>query len=103
MKKLAINGGTTVRNEKLFYGKQWIDENGIFAIDEILRSDYVACNPKVTGMKRLLKTYTGAKHVIAATNNTEARSSGNLRPRCRSRPNSGKRRDHDSIDFLQSV
>ena len=32
MEKLAINGGYPVRGGKIYYGKQWVDDNDINAI-----------------------------------------------------------------------
>ena len=72
MEKLAIDGGIPVRKDKLFYGKQWIDENDIAAVDEVLRSDYITCGPKVSELERKLETYTGVKHAVAVSNGTAA-------------------------------
>ena len=72
MEKLAIDGGIPVRKDKLFYGKQWIDENDIAAVDEVLRNDYITCGPKVSELELLLEEYTGAKHAVAVSNGTAA-------------------------------
>lgn len=72
MEKLAINGGIPVRETKIYYGKQWIDENDIYAIDEVLRSDYVTCGPKTQELERSLEQYTGARHAVAVSNGTAA-------------------------------
>lgn len=72
MEKLAINGGIPVRETKIYYGKQWIDENDIYAVDEVLRSDYVTCGPKTQELERSLKQYTGARHAVAVSNGTAA-------------------------------
>lgn len=48
MEKLAIDGGTPVREEKIYYGRQWIDEEDIKAVAETLRSSFITCGPKVT-------------------------------------------------------
>ena len=37
MEKLAINGGQPVREEKLYYGCQWIDEDDIKEVVEVLK------------------------------------------------------------------
>ena len=47
-KKLAINGGNPVRNEKIFYGRQCIDEDDTKAVTDTLLSPYITCGPKVT-------------------------------------------------------
>lgn len=72
MEKLAICGGSPVRNEKIFYGRQWIEEDDINAVDTVLRSDYLTCGPKVTEMESCLEAYTGAKHAVAVSNGTAA-------------------------------
>lgn len=72
MEKLAINGGIPVRETKIYYGKQWIDENDIYAVDEVLRSDYVTCGPKTQELERSLEQYTGAGHAVAVSNGTAA-------------------------------
>ncbi len=72
MEKLAINGGNPVRSEKIFYGRQWVDEEDITAVEKVLRSDYLTCGPKVVEMERALEDYTGAKYAVAVSNGTAA-------------------------------
>lgn len=72
MEKLAINGGQPVRENKIFYGKQWIGDDDIEAVAEVLRGDYVTCGPYVTALERKLEEYTGAKHAVAVSNGTAA-------------------------------
>ncbi len=72
MEKLAIFGGEPVRKNKIFYGKQWIDEDDIEAVTEVLRSDYVTCGPNVTKLEKDLTDYTGAKYAVAVSNGTAA-------------------------------
>ena len=72
MEKLAINGGQPVRKEKIFYGHQWIDEDDIQAVVDVLRSDFLTCGPKISEMERTLEEYTGAKYAIAVSNGTAA-------------------------------
>ena len=72
METLAVNGGKPVRSEKIFYGKQWIDEDDVAAVAETLRSPYITCGPKVTEMEKCLEEYTGAKHAVAVSNGTAA-------------------------------
>ncbi|NCC54996.1 MAG: UDP-4-amino-4,6-dideoxy-N-acetyl-beta-L-altrosamine transaminase [Erysipelotrichia bacterium] len=72
MGKLAIDGGSPVREQKIFYGHQWIDEEDIQSVSDVLRSDYLTCGPKVREMEESLEKYTGAKHVVAVSNGTAA-------------------------------
>ena len=72
MENPAIAGGTPVRDTKLFYGHQYIDEADINAVCEVLRSDYLTCGPKVTALEAKLCELTGAKYAVACSNGTAA-------------------------------
>ncbi len=72
MDRLAIDGGLPVRKEKIFYGKQWIDEEDRRAVSEVLTNDFITCGPKVEELERALADYTGAGHVVAVSNGTAA-------------------------------
>lgn len=72
MEKLAINGGKPVREEKLFYGRQWIDDSDIAAVSETLRSDYITCGPKVCELECLLRDYVGTEYAVAVSSGTAA-------------------------------
>ena len=72
MEKLAIKGGYPVRSSKLYYGRQWISEEDIQAVDDVLRSDFLTCGPKVDELERTLCEYTGAKYAVAVNSDTSA-------------------------------
>jgi len=72
MEKPAILGGTPVRDNKIYYGKQWISEEDIAAVSEVLRGPYITCGPKVTEAERALERYTGAKHAVVVNSGTSA-------------------------------
>lgn len=72
MEELAINGGNPVRQNKIYYGRQWIEEDDVEAVKEVLLSDYLTCGPKVREMEKTLENYTGAKHAVAVSNGTAA-------------------------------
>lgn len=72
MEKPAIAGGSPVRDTKLFYGHQYIDEADIQAVCEVLRSDYLTCGPKVVELEKRLCELTGAKYAAACSNGTAA-------------------------------
>lgn len=72
MEKLAIDGGIPVRANKICYGRQWIEEDDIRAMVEVLKSDYLTTGPYVAGMECALEKYTGAKHAVAVSNGTAA-------------------------------
>ena len=72
MEKLAIQGGMPVRSGKIYYGRQWIDEEDVQAVDAVLRSDYITCGPKVDELERTLCEFTGAKYAVAVNSGTSA-------------------------------
>ncbi len=72
MEKLAIKGGYPVRSSKLYYGRQWIDEDDIRAVAEVLRSDFITCGPKVDEFEQELANYTTARYAVAVSNGTAA-------------------------------
>ncbi len=72
MEILAINGGQPVRESKIYYGRQYIDENDIKAVTDTLRSDYLTCGPKIQELENCLKAYTGAEYAVAVSNGTAA-------------------------------
>lgn len=72
MEELAINGGLPVREKKIFYGHQLIEEDDIKAVVDVLKSDYLTCGPCVDKAERSLESYTGAKHAVVVSNGTAA-------------------------------
>ncbi len=72
MEKPAIAGGTPVRETKLFYGHQYIDEADVKAVTDVLVSDYLTCGPKVTELEKRLCELTGAKYAVVCSNGTAA-------------------------------
>ena len=72
MDRLAIDGGQPVRKEKIFYGKQWIDEDDRKAVSEVLTSDFITCGPKVGELEQALADYAGAGYAVAVSNGTAA-------------------------------
>lgn len=69
---LAINGGRPVRETKIFYGRQCIEDDDVKAVTETLRSDYITCGPKVSDFENALCNFTGAKYAVAVSNGTAA-------------------------------
>lgn len=72
MEKLAIEGGRPVRETKLYYGHQYIDEADVRAVSEVLVSDYLTCGPKIGELEEKLCKLTGAKYAVAVSNGTAA-------------------------------
>ncbi len=72
MERLAIDGGIPVRNEKIYYGKQWIDTDDVQAVGQVLTSEFITCGPKVEELERVLAEQVGAKYAVAVSNGTAA-------------------------------
>lgn len=72
MERLAINGGYPVRGGKIYYGRQWIDEDDVQAVADVLRSDFITCGPKVDEFEQELAAHTTAKYAVAVSNGTAA-------------------------------
>ena len=72
MERLAIHGGTPVREKKLFYGHQYIDDADIEAVVRTLKSDYLTCGPEITALEEKLCRVTGAKYAVVCSNGTAA-------------------------------
>lgn len=72
MEKPAIEGGSPVRDGKIFYGHQYIDEADIQAVVDVLRSDYLTCGPKIKELEEKLCAVTGAKYAVVCSNGTAA-------------------------------
>lgn len=69
---LAILGGKPTREEFIPYGKQYIDEDDIRAVNEVLRSPYLTTGPKVEEFENKLCELTGAKYAVVISNGTAA-------------------------------
>lgn len=72
MENLAIFGGTPVREKKIYYGKQYIDDADIQAVSDVLRSDLITCGPMAAKLEKKLCDVTGAKYAVAVSNGTAA-------------------------------
>lgn len=72
MDKPAICGGDPVRDTKIFYGHQYVDDADIEAVVEVLKSDYLTCGPKITELEEKLCRITGAAYAVVCSNGTAA-------------------------------
>jgi perosamine synthetase len=61
-----------IRTKLLPYGKQWVDDEDIAAVVEVLRSDWLTTGPNVEEFERAFAAFTGAEHAIAVSNGTAA-------------------------------
>lgn len=72
MEKLAINGGRPVRNKFLPYGHQWIDDEDIKSVIEVLKSDWITQGPKIKEFEEAVAKFVGAKYAVALSSGTAA-------------------------------
>lgn len=68
--KLAINGGTPVRNKFLVFGSPKIGKEEIKEVVDTLKSGWIGTGPKVARFENLIAEYTGAKYAIALNSAT---------------------------------
>ena len=60
MEELAIFGGKPVRENKIFYGRQYIDQADVDAVAAVMTSDLITCGPKVKELEEHLCELTHA-------------------------------------------
>ena len=72
IKKPAIEGGTPVRDTKIYYGHQYIDEADVEAVVDVLRHHDLTCGPKIKELEDKLCGITGAKYAVVCSNGTAA-------------------------------
>lgn len=61
-----------MNNKIISYGKQYIDEEDINAIVEVLTSDFLTTGPKIQEFEEEFAEYVGAKYAVAVSNGTAA-------------------------------
>jgi perosamine synthetase len=54
------------------YGRQYIDDEDIEAVVEVLRSDWITQGPKIAEFERKVADYCGAKYAVAVSSGTAA-------------------------------
>ena len=68
----AVEGGTPVRETKIYYGHQYIDEDDVQAVAEVVRNCDLTCGPKIGELEEKLCRVTGAKYAVVCSNGTAA-------------------------------
>jgi len=71
-RRLAIDGGTPVRETRLPYGRQWLDEDDVAVVVEVLRSDWLTTGPKVAEFEEAFADFVGAEKAVAVSSGTAA-------------------------------
>ena len=74
MEELAIFGGKPVRENKIFYGRQYIDQADVDAVaNSNDQQTYITCGPKVKRTGRsICVRLTHAKYAVVVCNGTAA-------------------------------
>lgn len=72
MQDLAIEAVTPARKLLLPYGRQWVDEDDIAAVVDVLRSDWLTTGPKVAEFEQAFAQFTGVCEAVAVSNGTAA-------------------------------
>lgn len=72
MEKLAIEGGYPVREGQLWYGHQYIDNDDVQAVADVLTSSFITTGPKVDELERELEAYVGADYATVVSSGTAA-------------------------------
>jgi perosamine synthetase len=70
--KLALFGGTPIRDTFIPYGQQWVDDNDIQSVIEVLKSSYLTQGPVLEQFEKAIAQYVGAKYAVAFCNGTAA-------------------------------
>ena len=70
--KLAIFGGTPIRNKPISYGRQCIDNDDINAVVDVLKSDYLTKGPQNDKLVTTLCNSFNSKYAVLSNNGTSA-------------------------------
>ncbi|MFT5241792.1 MAG: perosamine synthetase [Candidatus Promineifilaceae bacterium] len=54
------------------YGRQFVTEEDIQSVVDVLHGDWLTCGPAVTRFENVVRDYVGVKHAIAVSNGTAA-------------------------------
>lgn len=61
-----------IRNSYIPYGRQWIDDDDIKAVTEVLKGDYLTTGPFISSFEKAVANYVGAKYAVSFANGTAA-------------------------------
>lgn len=64
--------GVSARACAIPYGRQWIDEDDIRSVVEVLRSDWLTTGPKVTEFEQVVATHGCVEYGVAVSSGTAA-------------------------------
>lgn len=72
MEELAIFGGSAVREQPIYYGRQSISQKDIAAVEVALTSRLITCGPRVSALEEKLQKTVDAKYAVVVSNGTAA-------------------------------
>jgi perosamine synthetase len=70
--KLAIDGGEPVRKTMLPYARQWLEEDDLAAVLEVLRSDWLTTGPAVAEFEKAFAAAVESPEAVAVSSGTAA-------------------------------
>ena len=68
--KLALYGGSPVREKLLPYGKQFVDQKDIDAVIDVLQSDWLTTGPNILEFEKQFSERVGATYGVAVNSGT---------------------------------
>ncbi|MDF2814431.1 MAG: spsC [Paenibacillus sp.] len=72
LKPLAIQGGSPVRNTMITYGQQWIDDQDIASVVEVLKSRELTQGPRIPEFEKAVAKEAGTRYAVAFSSGTAA-------------------------------
>ncbi len=67
-----MQNSATVHSIRIPYSRQWIDEEDISAVSDVLRSPWLTTGPKVREFEQRFAEFTGAREAVAVNSGTAA-------------------------------
>ena len=61
-----------IRETFLPYGRQWIDEDDINSVIQVLKGDYLTTGPYISKFETEIANYVGSKYAVTFSNGTAA-------------------------------
>lgn len=69
---IALYSGQPTRDSYLPYGKQWIDNEDLKAVIDVLQGDFITTGPTIVNFEKAIAQYVGAKYAVAFSSGTAA-------------------------------
>jgi dTDP-4-amino-4,6-dideoxygalactose transaminase len=70
--RLAIDGGTPIRDSFLVFGKPCLDDDEVNEVIDTLRSTWIGTGPKAVRFEQMFAEYVNSKHALAVNSCTAA-------------------------------